>query len=105
MLPSKAERIAMWQAHLHGKEHLQRALDNGKGVILWVFVPFCQTLADLNLLDTTDRSQSHLQSRYLKRFWNRETHYGQRCLSALRNHASYEQQAEWHYLHACPATR
>jgi lauroyl/myristoyl acyltransferase len=36
MLPSKTERIANRQADLHGKEHLQRALDSGKGAILWV---------------------------------------------------------------------
>jgi KDO2-lipid IV(A) lauroyltransferase len=36
MLPSKTERLAIRQAHLHGKQHLQRALDNGKGAILWV---------------------------------------------------------------------
>jgi KDO2-lipid IV(A) lauroyltransferase len=36
MLPSKTERLAIRQAHLQGKQHLQRALDNGKGAILWV---------------------------------------------------------------------
>lgn len=36
MLPSKAEQIAIRQAGLHGKEHLQRALDSGNGAILWV---------------------------------------------------------------------
>lgn len=35
LLPSRAERAALGQAHLCGAEHLHTALQNGKGAILW----------------------------------------------------------------------
>jgi lauroyl/myristoyl acyltransferase len=36
LLPSRAERTAMKRVPLRGIEHLRQALENGKGVILWV---------------------------------------------------------------------
>jgi lauroyl/myristoyl acyltransferase len=35
LLPSSLKKVELRQTHLHGAEHLQMALKNGKGVIIW----------------------------------------------------------------------
>ena len=35
LLPSSLKKVELRQTHLHGVEHLQMALKNGKGVIVW----------------------------------------------------------------------
>ena len=42
LLPSGAERDALKEVNLHGVEHLQRAIKEGKGAILWESNSFCR---------------------------------------------------------------
>jgi len=63
MLPSRAEREALKRIDIQGMEHLQKALKNGKGVILWESSHFGARIAAKNILNAKGFSIHQVHSR------------------------------------------